>query len=53
MVFLDMIGRRCILFPYTPYTGDVQQISVHGPVVACSFTTVPVAARLLLSVVVP
>ena len=52
VVIPDMIGRRCILFPYTLSTGDVQQISVHGRVVTCSFTTIPVPARLLLNIVV-
>ncbi len=52
MVILDLIGLRFILFPCTLCTGDVQQISVHGLVLMGSFTTIPVAARLLLIVVV-
>ncbi len=45
MVIPDMIGRRCNLFPYTLSTGGVQQISVHGLVMTCSFTTIPVVPR--------
>ncbi len=52
VVIPDLIGRRFILFPYTLSTGDVQQISVHGRVVTCNFTTIPVPARLLLNIVV-
>ncbi len=52
VVIPDMIGHRCILFPYTLSTDDVQSISVHGRVVTCSFTAIPVPARLLLNIVV-
>ena len=52
VVIPDLIGRRCILFPYTLSTGDVQQISVHGLVVICSFTIIPVPERLLFNIVV-
>ncbi len=52
MVIPDMIGRRCILFPYTLSTCDMQRISVHGLVLTCSFMTIPVTARLLFNVVV-
>ena len=52
VVILDLIGRRFILFPYTLSTGDAQQISVHGHVLTRGFTTNPVAAKLLLTVVV-
>ncbi len=52
MVILDLIGLQFILFPYTLSMGDVQQISVHGLVLTGSFTTIPVAARLLLIAVV-
>ncbi len=46
MVIPDMVGHQCILFPYILSTGDVQQISVHGLVVTCGYTTMLVAARL-------
>ncbi len=42
-----MVGRRCVLFPYTLSTCNVQQIIVHRAVVTRGFTAMPVAARLL------
>ncbi len=52
VVIPDRVGRRCILFPSTLSTGDIQQISVRGLVLTRGFATMPVAARLLHCVVV-